>query len=354
VDAAIAAFVPPLGTLTRDVATAIVRVNEEHPEKPLLAVLMGRQGLPAGLAQLHDASIPAYIFPESAARALGDMWRYRQIAARREGKTVSFKTDDKAVEAIIDATLQAGHEKLSEPDAMRVLEAYGIPVVPWRFVSKDGPRSLAAAAAEAAGDVGLPVALKIVSPDITHKTDVGGVALGLESRAEVERAVREMLKRVTTPSKVPAKRSKKSTKRATPRKKVEPRIDGVLIQQMADPGIETIVGLTRMPRVGALVMFGMGGIFVEALRDVVMRLSPLYDTDAEEMIREVKMFQLLEGIRGQAPRDLAAQAEAILRISQLAERHPRITEMDVNPLIALEKGAVAIDARLQVSAEPEG
>jgi acetyltransferase len=353
VDAAIAAFVPPLGTLTRDVATAIVRVNEEHPEKPLLAVLMGRQGLPAGLAQLHDASIPAYIFPESAARALGDMWRYRQIAARREGKTVSFKTDDKAIEKIIDATLQAGHEKLSEPDAMRVLEAYGIPVVPWRFVSKDGPRSLAAAAAEAAGDVGLPVALKIVSPDITHKTDVGGVALGLESRAEVERAVREMLKRVTTPGKPSVKRTKKSTKRATPRKRAEPRIEGILIQQMAEPGIETIVGLTRMPRVGALVMFGMGGIFVEALRDVVMRLSPLYDTDAEEMIREVKMFQLLEGIRGQAPRDLAAQAEAILRISQLAERHPRITEMDVNPLIALEKGAVAIDARLQVSATPE-
>jgi acetyltransferase len=353
VDAAIAAFVPPLGTHTRDVATAIVRVNEQHPEKPLLAVLMGRQGLPAGLAQLHDASIPAYIFPESAARALGDMWRYRQIADRREGKTVTFKTDDEAVEAIIDATLQAGHEKLSEPDAMRVLEAYGIPVVPWQFVSKDAPRSLAAAAAEAAGDVGLPVALKIVSPDITHKTDVGGVALGLESKAEVERAVREMLKRVTAPSKAPAKRTKKGAKRAAPRKPAEPRIDGILIQQMADKGIETIVGLTRVPRVGALVMFGMGGIFVETLRDVVMRLSPLHDSDAKEMIHEVRMLPLLEGIRGQPPRDLAAQAETILRVSQLAERHPRITEMDVNPLIALEKGTVAIDARLQVTATPE-
>lgn len=353
VDAAIAAFVPPLGTHTRDVATAIVRVNEEHPEKPLLAVLMGRQGLPAGLAQLHEASIPAYIFPESAARALGDMWRYRQIAARRVGKTVSFETDDKAVEAIIDATLQAGHEKLSEPDALRVLEAYDIAVVPWRFVSKDGPRSLAAAAAEAAGDVGLPVALKIVSPDITHKTDVGGVALALESKAEVERAVRKMLTQVATANKAPAKRAKKGAKRTSAGKSAEPRIEGILVQQMADKGIETIVGLTRVPRVGALVMFGMGGIFVEVLRDVVMRLSPLRDSDAEEMIREVKMYQLLEGIRGQPPRDLAAQAETILRVSQLAERHPRITEMDVNPLIALEKGAVAIDARLQVSATPE-
>jgi len=349
VDAAIAAFVPPLGTHTRDVATAIVRVNEQHPEKPLLAVLMGRQGLPAGLAELHDASIPAYIFPESAARALGDMWRYRQTAARREGKRVSFDADDQAVEAIIDASLEAGHEKLSEPDAMRVLEAYGIPVVPWRFVSKDGPRSLASAAAEAAGDVGLPVALKIVSPDITHKTDVGGVVLGLESKAEVERAVREMLKQVTAPAKTAGKRAKKGAKQ----RGAEPRIDGILIQQMATGGIETIVGLTRVPRVGALVMFGMGGIFVEALRDVVMRLNPLLDTDAEQMIHEVKMFQLLEGVRGQAPRDLSALAEAILRVSQLAERHPRITEMDLNPLLALEQGAVAIDARLQVSASPE-
>jgi acetyltransferase len=351
VDAAIAAFVPPLGIQTKDVAAAIVRVNERHPEKPLLAVLMGREGLPDGLAELHDASIPAYIFPESAARALGAMWQYRCIAGRRTGRVLEFEADDGAVEAIIESTLAAGQGKLSEPDAMRVLEAYGVPVAPWTFVSKDGPRSLAPAVAEAAGDVGFPVALKVVSPDVVHKTDVGGVALGLENKAEVERAVRAMVKQVTEPPAEP-KKSRKGAKK-TKRPKKEPRIDGVMVQQMAGGGLETIVGLTRVPRVGALIMFGMGGIYVEALRDVVLRLAPLHDVDAEEMIREVKLFRLLEGVRGQAPRDLDALEEAILRISQLAERHPRIEEMDINPLISLEQGAMAIDARVQVTAEPE-
>ena len=351
VDAAIAAFVPPLGIQTRDVAAAIVRVNEQHPEKPLLAVLMGREGLPAGLAELHDASIPAYIFPESAARALGAMWQYRCIAGRRTGRVIEFDADDAAVEAIIDSTLADGQAKLSEPDAMRVLEAYGIRVAPWKFVSKDGPRSLAPAVAEAAGDVGFPVALKVVSPDVVHKTDVGGVALGLENKAEVERAVRAMVKQVTEGPTETKKGRKSAKKSKRPRK--EPRIDGIMVQQMARGDLETIVGLTRAPRVGALIMFGMGGIYVEALHDVVLRLAPLHDVDAEEMIREVKLFRLLEGVRGQAPRDLDALEEAILRVSQLAARHPRIEEMDINPLISLEQGAMAIDARVQVTAEPE-
>jgi acyl-CoA synthetase (NDP forming) len=356
VDAAIAAFVPPLGIQTRDVAAAIVRVNERHPEKPLLAVLMGREGLPAGLAELHDASIPAYIFPESAARALGAMWRYRRIQERPVGEVVKFKTDDATVERIVDRTLAEGHGKLSEPDAMRVLEAYGIPVLPWAFVSKDGPGALASSTAAAAADLGFPVALKVVSPDITHKTDVGGVALGLESKAEVERAVREMIKRVTAGSGKPGGKAARAKQReaGAAAGKGEPRIEGLMVQQMAGGGLEAIIGLTRVPRVGALVMFGMGGIYVEALRDVVMRLSPLHDVDAEEMIREVKLFQLLEGVRGQAPRDLRALEQAVLRISQLAQRHPRIEEMDINPLISLQKGAVAIDARVQVSADAEG
>jgi acetyltransferase len=355
VDAAIAAFVPPLGIQTRDVAAAIVRVNERHPEKPLLAVLMGREGLPAGLAELHDASIPAYIFPESAARALGAMWRYRRIQNRRAGQVMKFKTDDAAVERIVDQTLEQGHAKLSEPDAMRVLEAYGIPVLPWRFVSKDGPGALATSAAEAAVDLDFPVALKVVSPDITHKTDVGGVALGLDSKTEVERAVRDMVKRVTTGNEGASSKTarKKKGKATTKPAEPAPRIEGIFVQQMAGGGLETIVGLTRVPRVGPLVMFGMGGIYVEALRDVVLRLSPLHDVDAEEMIHDVKLYQLLEGVRGQSPRDLGALADAILRISQLAQRHPRIEEMDINPLISLEQGAVAIDARVQVSADPD-
>lgn len=355
IDAAIAAFVPPLGIQTKDVAAALVRVNERHPEKPLLAVLMGRQGLPAGVAELHEARIPPYVFPESAARALGIMWRYRQRAARMEGRVVHYETADTKVAAILDASMAAGHLKLCEPDAIRVLELYGIPVVPWAFVGMadcaggtpaesadaaakagDDFAALVQAASEKAEQLGLPVALKIVSPQVIHKTDVGGVVLDLETRGDVEQAVTTMLQKLGTAGNGGT------------------RIDGVLLQRMAPAGTETIVGLTRVPKVGPMVMFGLGGIYVEALRDVVLRLCPLRDTDADEMIREVKLFELLRGVRGQAPRDLSALAGVLLRVSQLAVRHPRIAEMDINPLLALESGVVAVDARIQLAeAVPE-
>ncbi|HWP37052.1 MAG TPA: acetate--CoA ligase family protein [Gemmatimonadales bacterium] len=335
VDAAIAAFVPPLGIQAKDVAEAIVRVNAQYPHKPLLAVLMGLQGLPAGLAQLHEANVPAYIFPESAARALGAMWLQRQRRDRPEGRIPSFKTDDAAVESILDAAARAGQTRLSEPDALRVLEAYDIPVSPWTFVSQTGGESLASAASAAARKLGFPVAIKIVSPEIVHKTDVGGVVLDLDSEEAVGRAVRSMIRR------------------ASPAAAERSRIDGILVQQMAPKGRETIVGLTRMPRVGPLVMFGLGGVYVEVLRDVVLRLAPLRDCDAEEMIREVKMHRLLAGVRGEPPRDLKALTTTLLRVSQLAQRHPRIAELDINPLLSLEKGAVAVDARVQLATPGE-
>ncbi len=351
VDAAIAAFVPPLGIQTRDVAEAIVRVNARHQDKPLLAVLMGRQGLPAGIAELHEARVPAYIFPESAARALGAMWRFRRNSERPAGRPVVLEADDRRIAAILEEAAAAGRARLSEPEALRVLEAAGITTVPWRFVPHAAPDSLASAAARAATDLGFPVALKIVSPAIIHKSDVGGVALGLTGPAEVEDVVRQMLARVGTargdePPGPPDERQKRAA-----RQPEAVYLDGVLVQRMAEDGVETIVGLNRVPRVGALVMFGMGGIFVEVMRDVVLRLSPLVDTDAATMLRQVKMARLLDGVRGRPPRDRAALIDAILRVSQLAERHPRIVEMDVNPLLALEVGAVAIDARIGLGPE---
>ena len=363
VDAAIAAFVPPLGVQTRDVVEAIVRVNSLLPQKPLLAVLMGRQGLPAGLAELHEARIPAYVFPESAARALGAMWRQRRNATRPEGRVVSFRTDDARVKRILDATVAAGRTKLSEPDALRVLDAYDIPVVPWRFVPRDGSASLASAVAETAGRLGFPVAIKVVAQHVIHKTDVGGVALGLDSETAVARAVRTMLKRVeeSQPAETaPTKAARGSKGKKVPaashqppnRPTAQPPIDGILVQRMAPAGHETIVGLTRVPRLGPLVMFGLGGIYVEVLRDVALRLAPLRDTDAEMMVREVKMAPLLLGVRGQPAADLDALEKVILRISQLAQRHPRIAELDINPLLAREEGSVAVDARIRVDPGP--
>jgi acetyl coenzyme A synthetase (ADP forming)-like protein len=350
VDAAFAAFVPPLNVQTRDVAEAIVRVNARHPDKPLLAVLMGREGLPAGLEQLHDARVPGYIFPESAARALGAMWRYRERQQVPEGNPATFTVDDRAVATIVDRMAAHGGGKVPEPDALRILEAYGIPVTPWRFVPDENDfEKLAAGAANAAAALGFPVALKIVSPAVTHKTDVGGVTLGLADRTAVKEAAQAMVARVA------AHAASGDPSLAPPPDPSVPRFpapgSGLLVQSMAPAGREIIIGLTRVPRVGTMVMFGLGGVYVEVLRDVQFRLVPLLDVDARSMIEEVRMSGLLGSVRGQAARDRKALEETLLRVSQLAVRHPRIGEMDINPLFVLAQGVAAVDARFQVEVD---
>jgi acetyltransferase len=155
-----------------------------------------------------------------------------------------------------------------------------------------------------------------------------------------------MVKSVSEPPR--SAKKKTAVKSSKARSDSEPKIEGVLIEQMAQAGRETIVGVTRVPRVGPMVMFGLGGIYVEVVKDVVLRLCPLRDSDADEMVRGVKMYRLLEGVRGEPPRDLDALKEVILRVAQLAERHPRIAELDINPLLSLDEGAIAVDARIQL------
>jgi acetyltransferase len=325
VDAAIASFVPPLGIHTEDIAKALVRTNAAHPDKTLLAVLMGQEGLPAGLATLHAADIPAYLFPESAARSLAVLWQQKQRQRQRRGKLVELECDDDAVRAAIERTRAAGALKLSEADALRVLEAYRIPVTPW-ILAAENEVSIKAA------ELRFPLAAKIVSPDIIHKTELGAVRLDIGSADELESAIEPMLA---------------SIRRHFGEKPA--RIDGVLLQQMAPKGREIIIGLNRIPGVGPMVLFGLGGIFVEAIADVALRMCPITDVDARQMIRDVKMSKLLESFRGQAPRDLDALTDSLLRVSQLAMRHPEIEEMDINPLVSLADGAVAVDARIQLA-----
>ncbi|NIL99620.1 MAG: hypothetical protein GTN89_01255 [Acidobacteria bacterium] len=329
IDAAIAAFVPPLGIQVADVAAAIGRAHERRDDKPVMSVLMSSDG--EGVAPAGAGAVPAYLFPESAARTLVAMWNQRRITERPVGVELTFDCADDAIDELIEKTLAAGRTMLTEHDAMRLLSHAGVPVVPWRYAFADGETPLPRAAAEAAETLGFPVAVKVVSPQVVHKSDVGGVALDLETAEAVESATEGILRRVAD------------------RFGGEADVEGVLLQRMAGTGTETIVGMTRVRRVGPLVMFGMGGIFVEVMKDVVLRLAPLRDTDAMEMVAGVKLHRLLEGVRGQPPRDLAALHDVILRVGQLAVRHPRLVEMDINPLLATPEGAVAVDARVRVA-----
>jgi acetyl coenzyme A synthetase (ADP forming)-like protein len=326
VDAAIAAFVPPLGVKQADIAASIVAAVAGRREKPVLAVLMGREGLPQGIAELNEAGIPAYRFPESAARALAAMHRHRMWTERPLLEPEEFKVDRQAVKEILDQVSATGRNQLNEVEALQVFEAYGIPTIAYRVAHSEE------AAVEAAQEVGFPVVLKVLSPDVVHKTDAGGVQVDLRSASEVAEAYRAIHSSVGEWHD-------------------GARIEGILVESYQKEGLEVIVGMSTDPRFGPILMFGLGGIYVEALKDVAFRVQPLTRTDAEEMIRSIRGFPLLDGVRGEAGADLEALAEVIQRVSQLVGDHDRVSELDLNPFMALESGGVAVDARITLTTE---
>jgi len=324
VDAVIVSVVPPpLGSKAKDVAEAIVQVAASRRDIPVMAVLMGRQGIPAGMRELLTAGMPGYIFPESAARALAAMNRYRQWLERPMGTEHRFPADAGRVAGILKGAAAEGRDKLTETESMEVLGAYGIPTVPWRRAAS------ADEAVAAAKAIGFPVVLKVISASIVHKSDVGGVVLGLSSEKEVREGYARMLQRVRE------------------RAGVVP--DAVFVQAMIPGGRETIVGSTRDPRAGPLLMFGLGGLAVEVLKDVVFRVHPVTDVDAREMVRAIRGFGFLEGVRGEPAVDLVALQEIIQRVSQLVGEHEDILEMDINPLVAFPDRVLALDARFRIA-----
>ncbi|HLM67150.1 MAG TPA: acetate--CoA ligase family protein, partial [Longimicrobium sp.] len=288
VDAVIATFVPPLGVRQEDVAEAIVSVAGGQTEKPVMAVLMGRQGLPQGLAELNAAGIPGYRFPESGVRALAAMYRYRRWLERPVGEVRRFDADRETVAGILAAAQAEGREKLSETEVMRVLQAYGIPVAPYAVART------ADEAARAAAEIGYPVVAKVLSPRIIHKSDVGGVVVGVEDETELRAAFHRLTAEVPARAGIDAG-----------------EVEGVLVQKMVGRGKETIIGMTLDPQFGPVLMFGLGGIYVEALGDVVFRVHPVTDVDAREMTRSIRGVRLLQGVRGEPAVDLARVEEVI-------------------------------------------
>jgi len=324
VDAVIVSVAPPpLKGQAGDVAEAIVQATAARRDIPVMAVLLGRQGVSAGMRNLLRAGMPGYIFPESAARALAAMNRYRKWLERPEGAVQRFPADAARVAAVIACARSERREKLSETEALEVLEAYGIPTVPWRKALTEDE------AAVAARDIGHPVVLKVIHRSIVHKSDVGGVVVGLGSEGDVREGYRRMLQRVRE------------------RAGVSP--EAVLVQRMIPGGRETIVGSARDPRTGPLIMFGLGGVAVEVLKDVVFRVHPLTDVDAREMVRAIRGYPLLEGVRSEPAVDVVALEEILQRVSQLAGEHEPILDMDINPLVAFPDRALALDARFRIA-----
>jgi acetyl coenzyme A synthetase (ADP forming)-like protein len=311
-----------------NIARHIVRaVQEIHTEKPVLACLMAVTDARPAIEILEEANIPHYSFPERAARALAAMARYREWVhrPRTEYRVFTDVQIEQARETIARAKRQ-GRSLLLEPEAHDVLKAYSFPVLQYRFAKSEDE------ALHAAREIGYPVVLKIVSPDIAHKVDVGGVKLDIHSDAELRENYRQMLADVQ-------------------KAKPDARIFGVFVQEFIKGGKETILGLKRDPLFGPLLMFGLGGIYVEALRDVTFRIAPIRELGVHRMIRQIRGFKILEGFRGEPPSDIDAIAECLARLSQLATQLEEIVELDINPLVVFERGrgARVVDARIVVA-----
>jgi acetyl coenzyme A synthetase (ADP forming)-like protein len=329
VDGVLTLFVTPIVTKPTDVAEAILRATRDA-QKPIVACMMGSQGVPEAVAALREARIPTYTFPEAAAAALARAARYGDYRARGEDTAPPLSIDaakrDDAT-AILGKPLPAGARgRWLPPDEVRtVLEAYGI-ATPRQAIARSGDE-----AARLAAEIGFPVALKLIAKGITHKTDVGGVRLGLRDESEVREAYLAMLGRLHELGRTAD-------------------MEGVLLQRMADRGIETFVGATRDPEFGHLIGFGLGGVQVELLKDVVFRVAPLGALDAAEMVDGIRARALLEGFRGGPVADKAALTDVLLRVGRLVADFPQIAEVDLNPVIARPDGAIAVDARIRVVA----
>lgn len=323
VDAVVVIYITPLVVHGEEIAAAIARGAAAVPaEKPVLVVFMARGGAPAELFEGGRGRLPVFAFPENAARALASTVRWARWRARPAGRVLEIDPfAEKAIRAVVDRALAGadGPRWLAASDAATILCAAGIACAATEQVDPDD-------AAAAADRIGYPLVAKAVAPGLVHKSDVGGVQLGLTSAAAVAAAVAAMRARI-------------------------PQLSSVLLQRHVEGGIEALVGVTSDPTFGPLVVCGLGGVLVELLRDATHRLPPVTDVDAEQMIDSLRLAPLLDGYRGAPAGDRSAFADVIRRVSALVDIVPELLELDLNPLkvLAPGQGAIAVDWRMRLA-----
>jgi len=289
---------------------------------------MGIIDVSAGVRYLQEHGIPVYRFPEQAAKAFGAIYRYSQWMNRQHLAQFPLAHDTQKAETLIQGWLSAGTTRLGELEGNELLKCYGFDVLP-TMLAQDS-----AAAAEIADRMGYPVVAKIVSPQILHKSDANGVAVGLDS----PEAVAAAFDQITV-----------SARAYSP----DAEIRGVLIQKMAPEGREIIIGMNRYPVFGPLLMFGLGGVFVEIFHDVVFRMAPIGRNEARRMIRSIRGYNMLRSFRGRPKADVDVLEKIMVCLSDLSMNHPEIKEMDINPLLVHEEGRGATVADCRIILEPK-
>jgi acetyltransferase len=321
VEGVLVILTPQVYTQIEETAEVIGRLAASQ-DKPVLACFMGEERVGPGIQILNKHSIPNYSFPERSVGALKAMADFWEQSHRPSPAYEEFSVDRNRVKRVFRRVRREGRLSLGDAEAREIVEAYGLRI----------PRSVLAKtvdeAVQAANSIGYPVVMKVASPDILHKSDIGGVRLNVRDADQVRDLFDLLIYRA---------------QRYMP----EATIWGVLVQEMVAKGKEVIIGVNRDPQFGPLLMFGLGGIYVEVLKDVTFRIAPVSRQEATEMIDEIRSYHLLRGVRGEKPSDLEAIVDAILRVSQLVTDFPEIVEMDINPLMVLEagSGAIAVDSR---------
>jgi 4-hydroxybutyryl-CoA synthetase (ADP-forming) len=274
---------------------------------------------------MSEGGVPYYLYSEPAIRTLKAMYDFKKWidTSSVKASTLQFTKDKEKVRSIFDNVRRQGRANLLEEEGYEVLRAYGFPT----------PKSILAATEEegvrAGNEIGYPVVMKIASPDIIHKSDAGGVKVGVKTDEELRASFRSIMENAK-------------------KYKADAKIKGILIQEMVKSAKETILGASQDPTFGPVIMFGLGGIYVEVLKDVVFRVAPIDEREAANMVEAIKTIKLLKGVRGEKPSDLKAIADSLQRLSQLVVDFPEIKEFDINPLLVLEegKGARVVDARI--------
>ncbi len=320
---AVVVMCTPSATLDYDGLARVTVKMSKSKGKTILASLMG---LAEGIENrriLSEGGVPYYVYAELAIRALKSMYDYKAWLKAPKSEVKSFKVDRESVKEVFDNAKKQNRSHLIEEEGYEVLKAYGFPV-PKSILAKDENEC-----AKAAQQIGYPVVMKVASPDIIHKSDAGGVKVNLANEQEVRNAFNSIMSS--------AKNYKSDAK-----------ILGVLVQELVKGGKETIIGANHDPKFGSLLMFGMGGIYVEVLKDVVFRLAPINEQEGRDMVESIKTSKLLKGVRGEKPSDVNALVDCLQRLSQLVTDFPEIAEFDMNPLLVLEdgKGCRAVDVRI--------
>lgn len=327
VDMIMVIYLPFMGLKDIDVAKAVMEIKKAHPEKPVLGVFMTTGNFFTEISNM-EVNMPFFMYAEEAADGFQRLNQQRLWIQRPEGKIPCYDVDKAKTERIIKQALAENRDQLTTLESIDVLDAYGIRACKYGLATNEEE------VAKLGNEIGYPVVMKMTSKTTSHKTDVGGVRVNIQSEEQLRAEYQDLIAKLTEKGLIEG-------------------LEGVIIQEMVKGSREMVCGIATDPQYGPMMMFGLGGVFIEVLKDVTFRIAPLTDVDADEMIKSVKSYKLLEGARGTKPAQMEQIKETLLRLSQLVSDFKFIDELDINPLLISEKTGegIAVDGRIKVRLE---